>query len=119
MIVNMLDELLAPIATLDIPVNVGIFTTGFAQETFKKQVARDGVYIGKSQCKGDGGPCGAAADLGINPVLPAELLDLLINKEETIETQLVNQGQLSVNLLLCPGVQPRIVAVTLTSALFD
>ena len=97
LLVDVLDHLLAPLV-LDVEVDVGRLGALAREEALEQQAQADRVDGGDAQAVADGGVGGRAAALAEDALLAAEADDLPHRQEVAAVVQLVDQGQLLVEL---------------------
>ena len=98
-LIDVLNRLLAFISGGQIEIDVRPFSAAFAQKAFKKQVHADRIDRGNFQRIADGGIRGTPPALHQDVVSLAEINQVPHDQKITGKAQLLNQGQLMLNLL--------------------
>ena len=99
--VDVLDDLLPPVG-LDVEVDVGRAVALGGEEALEQQAQAEGVRLGDAEHVADHGVGGRPPSLAEDVRLAAELHDVPHGEEVAGEVQLLDEGQLVVDLLVGP-----------------
>ena len=98
LLIDVLDDALAPIAARQIEIDVGPLAALFRQEPLEQQVHPDRIDGGDAEAVADGAVGGRPASLHEDPLLAAEIDDVPDDQEVAGEIELLDQIQLALDL---------------------